>query len=123
MEKGVKILLVDDDPNTLTVLADLLTEEGYDTVVTADGKEALDKMDREKPDVALVDTRLPGMDGYEVCRRIKEMPGLTTKVIIYTAYVDAVNVAKAREVGADDFIGKTADFANMRQAIKEVLDA
>ena len=119
--QGAKILLVDDDKNTLATLGDLLEEEGYAVVTAADGKEALNKIDNEDPDVALIDTRLPGIDGYEVCKRMKEIEGLTTKIIIYTAYVDAVNVAKAREVGADDFIGKTSDFGNMRRAIKKLL--
>ena len=81
----------------------------------------MDKIHKESPAVVLLDTRLPGMDGYEVCRRIKENKGLNTKIIIYTAFIDAVNVARAREVGADDFMGKLSDFANLRHGVKKLI--
>jgi len=121
MEKRFKILVVDDDVDTLTVLTDLLAEHGYDVVTAVDGVEGLKRAEEERPNLALVDTRLPKLDGYEVCRRIKEMKGLDAGVIMFTAYGDAVNVAKAKEVGADDFLAKTEDFANMHRAIKKLL--
>ena len=121
MSEGPKILIVDDDVNTLTTLTDLLTEDGYKVITAADGKQALDKVLKEKPAVTLMDIRLPGLDGYEVCRQLKETERLTTKVILYTGYFDAVNVTKARAVGADDFLGKDSDFSNMRNAIKELV--
>jgi CheY-like chemotaxis protein len=122
MAKNSKILVVDDDADTLTVLTDLLIEHGYAVVTAANGVEGLKKAKKEKPDLALVDTRLPKMDGYEVCRQIKEMKGLDARVIMFTAYGDAVNIEKAREVGADDFLAKTEDFANMHRAIKKFLE-
>ena len=121
MDKNCKILIVDDDKDSLTVLTDLLIEHGYDVVVAADGVEGLKVAEQEKPNLALVDTRLPKMDGYEVCRRIKDIQGLSAKVIMFTAYGDAVNVVKAKEVGADDFLAKTEDFSNMHRSIKKLL--
>ena len=121
MSKEGKVLIVDDDRNTLTALTDLIGEDGFNTITAADGKEAVDKVHRENPDIVLMDIRLPKMDGYEACKHIKEMEGATPKVILYTAYVDAVNVTKAREVGADDFVGKTSDFSTMRTTINNLL--
>ena len=121
MEKRLKILIVDDDVDTLKVLTDLLIEHGYDVVVAADGVKALKMAAEERPNLALLDTRLPKMDGYEVCRRIKQIKGLDAKVIMFKAYGDAVNVAKAREVGADDFMAKTDDFANIHRAMENLL--
>ncbi len=115
-----KVLVVDDDTDSLTVFTDLLIS-GYDVVVAADGVEALHTAQTERPDLALVDVRLPKMDGYELCRRMKQVKGLDVKIIMFTAYGDAVNVAKAKEVGADDFIAKTDDFANMHRAMKKLL--
>ena len=122
MSERRKILIVDDDANTRTTLVDLLTEDGYEIMTAADGKEALDKVHEEKPDVALIDVRLPDLDGYEVCRRIKESDNSTTKVILHTAYADAINAAEARAAKADDFLGKTSDFSSMRDAIKNLVE-
>ncbi len=121
MEKSFKILVVDDDVDSLTVFTDLLIESGYDVVMATDGVAALHIAQTERPDLALVDVRLPKMDGYELCRRMKQVKGLDVKIIMFTAYGDAVNVAKAKEVGADDFIAKTDDFANMHGAMKKLL--
>ncbi|MFC1543212.1 PleD family two-component system response regulator [Candidatus Neomarinimicrobiota bacterium] len=117
MAKNYKILVVDDDENTRITLCDLFAEVGYEVIMVPSGEEALDKAREERPAVALVDTRLPGIDGFEVCRRIKEIEELDIKVIIYTAYIDAVNVVKAREVGADDFMGKISDFSNLHRGV------
>ena len=121
MSKEGKILIVDDDSNTLMVLTDLMGEDGFNTITAADGKEAVNKVLKEKPDIVLMDIRLPKIDGYEACKQIKEMGEATPKVILYTAYVDSVNVTKAREVGADDFLGKTSDFFTMRTTIRKLL--
>ena len=118
MSNKPKVLVVDDDENTCEVLVDLMTELGYEVLTAGDGNEALKKVEEEAPDIVLMDIRLPGLDGYDVCERIKEKKEAKTKVILYTAYLDAVNVARARDVGADDFQGKTSDLKNLRKAIE-----
>ena len=66
-----KILVVDDEPDILSVIAFRLKKSGYEIVTAGDGKETLDLMQNWKPDLILLDIQLPVMDGYEVCRRIK----------------------------------------------------
>lgn len=121
MREKFTILIIDDNVDTITTLTDLLKEHGYIVVAAKDGVKAMEMAKREKPDLALVDIRLPKLDGYEVCRRIKKMKGLNTKIILITAYGDAVNVAMAKKAGADDFLGKTAEFANMLRSIENLL--
>ena len=121
MAKNCKILVIDDDENSRITISDLLAEDGYEVIVASSGEEALEKVHTEKPAVALLDIRLPDMDGYEVCRRIKENEGLSTKIIMYTAYIEAVNAAKAREVGADDFMGKLSDYSNLRRGVEQLV--
>ena len=118
---ATKILIVDDNANMRTTLADILEEKGYEVVESGDGKEALDKVNIEKPDIVLLDTRMPSLDGYEVCKRIKKIEGLTVGVVIYTGYVDAVDAGKARESGADDYVVKTSDFSLLLQAIEKLV--
>lgn len=115
---GIKILVVDDDANARMSLTDLLIENGYEVVEAATGEEALDRVREVHPDVVLLDTRLPDIDGNDVCRQIKEMEELTTRVIVYTGYIDAFNAAKARAAGADDYVVRTSDFPLLLEAIK-----
>ena len=118
---GKKILLVDDEANIRTSLADILEKLGYEVIQAANGQEALEKVDKEKPDLVLVDTKMPDMDGIEVCRQIKNIEGLNTKVIIYTGYIDAVDVTRARLAGSDDYEVKTQDFGKLLSAVKKLI--
>lgn len=115
------ILIVDDEPDARKTLSDILTNKGYKVTGVASGQEALEKVDKEKPDLVLIDTKLPDMDGIEVCRQIKNIEGLTTKVIVYTGYIDAIDVTKAKLAGADDYEVKTEDFAKLLSAIKKLI--
>ncbi len=115
------ILIVDDDANARTTLADILAEYGYKIVEASVGKEVLGKVQRVKPDIVVLDTRLPDIDGNEVCRQIKKIKGLITKVIVYTGYVDTVDAAKARAAGANDYVVKTSDFSYLIEAVKKLI--
>ena len=117
---GKKILLVDDEPNVRAGLADILRELGYDIIEAGNGQDAIEKVRAVRPDLVLMDTCMPGMDGIEACRQIKKIEGLTTKVIIYTGYINAVDVTKARLAGADDYEVKTEDFGKLLSAIEKL---
>ena len=71
MASPAKILVVDDTPQNVKLLADLLTVKGYTVVTAASGAEALAQLEAERPDLVLLDVVMPGMSGYEVCRRIR----------------------------------------------------
>ncbi|NKB72656.1 MAG: response regulator [Candidatus Latescibacteria bacterium] len=105
-EKG-KILIVDDHPANIKALR-LRLEAAQHQVVEADsGSQALAKLADQRPDLVLLDIMMPGMDGYEVCRRIKERPGESfVPVIMLTARSDTESLVKALELGADEYITK-----------------
>ena len=111
---GETILLVDDNANTRSVMYDILTDKDFNVVTAGSGEEALDKVKKIRPDVILLDTRLPGIDGNEVYRQIKKIEGLHAKVIIYTGYINAVLSA-----AADGYVVKTSDFMALFDAIKK----
>ena len=81
---SARILIVDDLPTSVKVLAAKLTSEYYDVITAHDGPTALETVEREKPDLVLLDVMMPGMDGFEVCRRIKGSPG-TAHIPVSTA--------------------------------------
>ena len=116
------ILIVDDEANMRIALADVLVECGYKVIKAANGKEALNKVHKENPDLILLDTRLPGIDGDEVCRQIKKVEGLNTRIIIYTGYVDTADADKAGASGADDYVVKTTDISLLLGKIKNLLN-
>ena len=74
MNTPAKILVVDDTPKNVKLLADLLTVKGYNVVTAASGREALEQLETERPDLVLLDVVMPEMSGYEVCRTIRENP-------------------------------------------------
>ena len=118
---STKILIVDDNINVRATLKDIFSEFGNKVTEAVSGEEALDKLQIEKPDLVLVDTRLPGMNGFEVCRRIKEEKNLTTKIIVYTGRIDAIDAVKARRMGADDYCVKGFDPALLIDAVQKLV--
>lgn len=101
----MKVLIVEDDQNTRQGLSEILEAEGYETLEARDGNEALDVFTREAPDFVCLDIMMPGVDGYEVCRRIRrERP--TVPIIFISAKSEEIDKVVGLELGADDYIVK-----------------
>lgn len=99
-----KILVVDDDPHIAEMLTIVLNEEGFDTYVAYDGMDAIDVFHAESPDLILLDVMLPGMNGNDVCRTIRQESNVP--IVMLTARSDTVDVVVGLESGADDYIVK-----------------
>jgi class 3 adenylate cyclase len=104
--RAATVLVVDDQPANIRLLDAVLTSRGYDVVAAESGEEALKRINESPVDLVLLDIRMPGMDGYEVCRRIREQRDTAyLPVVMVTASGDEEKV-KALEAGADDFLTK-----------------
>lgn len=101
----IKLLLVDDEKGLCDYLKDFFKHRGYDVFVAANGQEALAIIEKDNPQLVLLDINMPGMDGLGVLRRIKNMSP-QTKVIMITINDDADTRLKAHNLGADEFIKK-----------------
>jgi DNA-binding response OmpR family regulator len=100
------ILVVEDDPDTREMLVELLEFEGYSVVEAETGADALQEIARQTVSAVLLDLRLPDIDGYTVCQRIRAGDQKSVPILIVSAEREPTSVAKARSAGADDYLAK-----------------
>ncbi len=101
------ILIVDDNPNNLEVLARILTDFGYKVAVALDGETAIEQVEYHQPDLILLDIMMPGIDGFETCRRLKaNLLTAEIPIIFLTALSDSENKVNGLSMGAVDYISK-----------------
>ena len=107
MNEPARILVVDDTPSNVKLLADILQARGYAVLTAATGAEALACVERDAPDLVLLDVMMPGMSGYEVCRKLRDNPATAMlPVVMVTALDPGPERVKGLEAGADDFLTK-----------------
>jgi len=101
------ILAVEDQEDNMQILRDLLTSTGYELIEAENGQEALAALEKQRPDLILMDIQIPIIDGYEVTRRIKANPALRSiPIIAVTSHALGEGEEKARAAGCDDFVAK-----------------
>ena len=117
------VLVVDDEPNIVRSLEFLMGQAGYLVRVVHDGDRALEAVAEERPDLILLDLMLPKLDGYEVCRAIRENPDWRDiHIIMLTAKGQEVDRAKGIESGADDYITKPYSTRDLLKKVKGLLE-
>lgn len=122
IEHRARVLVVEDDLANRVLLTRMLERVGYEVESVADGQAALDAVPARDPDVVLLDIGLPGIDGLDVCRRIRADPGLSTiPIILLTGRTGLDDVVEGLDAGADDFIGKPYEMAELMARIRSVL--
>lgn len=122
MKTPAKILVVDDEPKNVKLLADLLTVKGYSAVTASSGREALAKVEAEELDLVLLDVVMPEMSGYEVCRKIRENPATEIlPVVMVTALDPTEERTKGLDSGADDFLTKPINQAELLARVRSLL--
>ena len=122
MSAPAKILVVDDTPQNVKLLADLLTAKGYAVVTASSGVQALEKVPKETPDLVLLDVVMPEMSGYEVCRKIRTNPATATlPVVMVTALDPAQERVKGIDAGADDFLSKPINQQELLARVRSLL--
>ncbi len=122
MENTNRILVVEDESATQQTLEALFASEGYALSFIANGSEALPRAIEIEPDLVLLDVMMPGMDGFEVCRRLRANPQLAeVPIILITALDDKASRLRGIEAGADDFLSKPFDRVELRLRVKSIL--
>jgi two-component system KDP operon response regulator KdpE len=114
-----KILVVDDEPHMVKLLEANLRAAGYEVVGAVDGRTALASAERELPDLIILDIMLPGIDGYEVCRRIREYSAVP--ILMLTARSSEIDLVRGFDVGADDYLEKPFSVNELLVRVRAVL--
>jgi class 3 adenylate cyclase/CheY-like chemotaxis protein len=115
------ILVVDDVPQNVRLLQAVLTSNGYSVRAASSGPEALEQVTRKPPDLVLLDIQMPGMNGYEVCRRIRENPATQFLPVVMVTSSDTEVRFNAIEAGADDFIVKPFDQQELLARVRSLV--
>ncbi|UCE99530.1 MAG: response regulator [Planctomycetota bacterium] len=117
-----KILVVDDEPDFVSSVQCRLEWCGYEVINAANGEEALEKVRNEKPDLVLLDTSMPVMNGHEVLDRLAKNPDLRDiPVIMVTALCEPQDITKASSYGIVDYVAKPFDFTELLRKIADTL--
>jgi DNA-binding response OmpR family regulator len=118
------ILVVDDDPNALDIVRTFLESRGYRVATAHDGNEALSLLESVGPSLVLLDVMMPGMDGWEVARVIKNHPKFgNTRVVMLTARSDFTDKHEGLRAGADDYIVKPIQLSELGERVERNLKA
>ena len=120
-ERADRILVVDDSPDNLFLVQTLLEDEGYEVWLAEDGFSAIEQIEKDPPQLVLLDVMMPEMDGYEVTRRIRGRENLPfIPILLITAY-DQSSVVTGLDVGADDFIRKPVEVEELLARVRSLL--
>jgi DNA-binding response OmpR family regulator len=123
MAKKPTILVADDDPQILTMLGIRLSKRGYEVLEAADGLQTLEKAREHHPDLVLLDVMMPGKNGWEVAKELRADESLrNVGIVMLTAIGERVNEMTSPLYGADAYVDKPFDFADLENKIKKVLD-
>lgn len=114
-----KVLVVEDEPSLVDTLQYSLSRQGYDVAVSSDGAKALEVARREHPDLVILDVMLPTMDGFEVCRILRQE--MSAPILMLTARTDEVDKVVGLEVGADDYLTKPFSMRELTARVKALL--
>src|SRR4030043_2178422 len=122
MDSKKRILIVDDNEDTVELLKKRLRSEEYDTAEAYDGEEGLKKVVEYNPDLIILDVMMPRLDGYEVCRRLKlDENTRYIPVIMLTAKSDVASKVKGLDIGADDYLPKPFDYKELAARVRSLL--
>lgn len=122
MSQKSKVLIVDDEPLNVDYLEQALEDSNYQLIIATNGREALDKIKRDQPDLVLLDLMMPILDGFEVLAQVKADQVLRDiPIIIVSAANDSKSVVRGIKQGAEDYITKPIDADHLVKKLKEYL--
>lgn len=119
-----KILVVDDEIGARTLIGIMLDRGGFEVLKASDAHEALTVLDQEQPDLIILDIMMPGMNGFDLCRKIRDKPHYNElPILILSARGDAESVMRGMDAGASDYLPKPILHHDLVSKVRRLLDA
>lgn len=123
MPDAKKILIIEDSALNRKILEDALVQKGYQTLTAEDGREGMDKLNKDSPDLVIMDVVMPNMNGWETCKQIRAAAKVqATPIIIMTSKNTPQDMLQAFEVGADEFLDKPINLEEMYETVERLLN-
>lgn len=117
------VLVVDDEPMARTLLRLMLVRAGFEVIEAEDGFAALEKLEGDRPDIMILDVMMPGMDGFTVCKTIREDSAASDlPIIMLSAKTDSESVNKGLRVGADKYLTKPISPEDLTRHVRDILE-
>ena len=117
----IRILMADDEANIINMAGAILSDAGYEVITAPNGIEAFEKAVFEKPDLIILDRNMPGMDGIDVCKKIRDTKGISTIPIVFlTGREEEKEILEGLRCGAEDYITKPFNINEFRKRIDEI---
>jgi len=121
---GQRILIADDEANIVVSLEYMMKRAGYEVLIARDGREALGMIERERPDLVLLDAMMPGMSGFDVCQAVRASEALRdTRILMITAKGRETDLARGMGVGVDAYLTKPFSTRLLLGKVQELLAA
>ena len=118
------VLVADDDPMVRLIARESLRHADFEVSEAADGQEALDRFDQLRPDIVMLDVRMPVMDGFSACALLRDHPaGMLTPILMVTGLDDVESIHRAYEAGATDFVAKPINWLILGHRLRYMLRA
>ena len=120
-QRPLTLLAVDDDPTTRKLVQAILSKQGYQVLLAADGQAGVEAFTAHRPDLILMDVQMPGMNGFEACALVRQLDGDATPIIMLTGSEDLESIESAFTAGATDFMAKPINFPLLVQRVRYAL--
>jgi len=117
---GKRVLIIEDDPDMAGILEHQMQDAGYNVTVTRNGASGLEIAERQEHDLIVLDLKLPEMDGLEICRRVRALPGYTP-ILMLTALSSEIDKVVGLEMGADDYMTKPFSLRELMARVRTIL--
>ena len=122
MTEKPHVLIIDDDEDIVKLAKIMVGYMGYEVMATTDNLSVFDLLEETDYDVLLLDIQMPNVDGYEICRKVRESPHKDIKIVLFTASADEDVVEKGKAAGADRILSKPFSIEQIKNAIRSVIE-